>query len=387
MSEAFGIVRAGYDRIGPRYREWSQHSPVRLRWVEHLLSLLPEDSVVIELGCGSGEPATRLLADRHRVVGVEASYQQVRLAQTAAPQALLVQADLTRLVVAEESVDAVAMFYVLGHVPAAEHAPLLQRIAGWLRPGGVLLTSAPLGGGDDVEDDWLGVPMFFGGIGEEATRKALVAAGLSVETWEVVEEDEGHGRVVRFLWLVARKPTGSSHFAAGEVVLRREVLNGQLWMQSPVRVVADTPDCLAVVMRPGSPFEFCEHPTPHPWAAHTAWSGTTVLQLHRPGESYGAWKFFDEEGRFTHWYLNFDEPVVKHLGPVRCYDTDDHGIDLVLPAEGGWHWKDHDEPQAFVAEGRFSQAKADEVMRYAHSVAAQVEDGLRWWSAWDGWRP
>ena len=49
--------------------------------------------------------------------------------------------------------------------------------------------------------------MFFGGIGEEATRCAVLAAGLELETWEVMEEDEGAGNLVSFLWLIARRAT------------------------------------------------------------------------------------------------------------------------------------------------------------------------------------
>jgi hypothetical protein len=55
-------------------------------------------------------------------------------------------------------------------------------------------------------ENWLGVPMFFGGIGPEATRQAVAAAGLEVEGWETVSEDEGDGKVVSFLWITARRP-------------------------------------------------------------------------------------------------------------------------------------------------------------------------------------
>jgi cyclopropane fatty-acyl-phospholipid synthase-like methyltransferase len=207
VEDAFGTVRAGYDVIGPRYREWSRHSPVRLHWVGRLLDQLPPDSLVLDLGCGPGEPATRMLTEHHRVIGVDASYEQLRLAQHAAPTAAFVQADMTHLVVAPGSLDAVASFYALGHVPSDRHAPLMHAISTWLRPGGLLLTSAPLAPGDGHESDWLGVPMFFGGIGEAATRAALDNAGLHVEDWEVVPEDEGDGHIARFLWLTARKPT------------------------------------------------------------------------------------------------------------------------------------------------------------------------------------
>lgn len=207
MHQPFDAVRLGYDRIGSRYREWSAAGPVRLQWVARLLEELRPGSMILDLGCGSAEPATRLLSERHRVIGVDASFGQLSLARGAAPNAMLVQADMTRLALQNSTVDAVASFYALGHVPSHLHAPLFASIARWLRPGGVLLTSTPVGAGDGIEPNWLGVDMFFGGIGEQATREAVSAAGLQLETFEAVEEDEGEGRVVRFNWLIARKPT------------------------------------------------------------------------------------------------------------------------------------------------------------------------------------
>jgi len=160
--------------------------------------------VVVDLGCGPGEPVTRMLAEEHRVLGVDGSRVQLDLARSAAPTACLVQADMTRLALRPASVDAVVSFYALGHVPAERHAPLFEAIARWLRPGGLLLTSAPVGSGEVTDPDWLGVPMFFGGIGEEATLRAVAGAGLRLERLEIVE---GGGHLVRFLWLVARRPT------------------------------------------------------------------------------------------------------------------------------------------------------------------------------------
>jgi SAM-dependent methyltransferase len=205
VGEAFDTVTAGYDRIGDRYREWSHRSQVRLYWVRWLLNELPPGRVVVDLGCGPGEPATRMLAERHRVIALDGSMVQLRLAKKAAPSARLVRADMTSFALRSGSVDAISSFYALGHVPSQHHAAWFSAVAQWLRPGGILLTSAPLALGDSTEDDWLGVPMFFGGIGEEATRLAAEHSGLSIEVWQKVDEDEGGGRIVQFLWLVARK--------------------------------------------------------------------------------------------------------------------------------------------------------------------------------------
>ena len=68
------------------------------------------------------------------------------------------------------------------------------------------MTSAPLTPGAGVEEGWLGVPMFFGGIGRDATLTAVTDAGLTLESARVVEEDEGDGRTVGFLWVTATKP-------------------------------------------------------------------------------------------------------------------------------------------------------------------------------------
>jgi len=133
VGEAFDIVRSGYDRIVVRYREWSSVSPTRLNFVRRLLRGLTPGSLVVELGCGPGEPATRLLAAEHRVLALDASVAQLRLAREAAPTAALVQADMARLHLRAGSADAVASFYALGHLPSHEHAPLLNAIAHWLR--------------------------------------------------------------------------------------------------------------------------------------------------------------------------------------------------------------------------------------------------------------
>ena len=202
-------MRRGYDTIAERYAEWaaSFESPAA-EWIEKLEQRLPERSRVLDLGCGSGGPATRALAARHELVGVDVSERQLERARRLIPQARLLRADATEVEFEPESFDAVVSLFLFGHVPRAKQGPLLERIFGWLAPGGRLLVTLGTANADDeVEADWLGAPMFFASHDEEWNQRALKSAGFLVEEARVVPvEEPGHG-VVSFMWALARKPS------------------------------------------------------------------------------------------------------------------------------------------------------------------------------------
>lgn len=192
--------------------------------------------------------------------------------------------------------------------------------------------------------------------------------------------------------LTHRVDTGGtrSDFEPGRVVQRCEVLHGRLWLTHPVTVVDDRDGVLAVLLEPGSPFTFLDHPFGrHPWAGQDAWRSRTVLQLHRDGDPYSVWLFFDG-AVLTHWYVNLEAPVVRHPDGSGGghFDTDDHGIDIVVPADGSpWSWKDLDDPAAMVASGRITAAAADRIHAAARAVTALIDADDRWWAGWDTWTP
>jgi cyclopropane fatty-acyl-phospholipid synthase-like methyltransferase len=117
-----------------------------------------------------------------------------------------VQADATELEQLRQSLDAVVSLFMLGHVPRGEQGPLLRRIAGWLRPGGLLLATMATGGTEEVDPNWLGAPMYFASHTPEENRGLVRAAGLEIVRDRVIPHHEpGHGDV-SFMWLLARKP-------------------------------------------------------------------------------------------------------------------------------------------------------------------------------------
>jgi SAM-dependent methyltransferase len=210
------VVAAGYDEIAERYLAWSggQPSGARLRALELADRLIPAGAEVLELGCGAGLPMTARLAVARQLTGVDVSAEQIRRARENVPSATFLQADLTTVDRPAASLDAVVAFYALTHVPRERLPGLFERIARWLRPGGVFIAS--LGVEDDpggIDQDWLGVPMYFSQFSARVNRQLVEAAGLIVEEAEVLIEPEDRFDA-RFLWIVARAPGRADEHAS-----------------------------------------------------------------------------------------------------------------------------------------------------------------------------
>jgi len=181
-------------------------------------------------------------------------------------------------------------------------------------------------------------------------------------------------------------------WSEGEVILRREVLNdGRPWMEGAVIVVRDDEELLATYIAEGAPFHFPAGRWPtvsglHPWHGKQCWLGHGVLMLQRPGEAHAVWVFWQGARRdFAGWYVNIQEPFRR---TPHGYDTQDLELDIWVPKEGSWRWKDDELLEERVREGRFTPAQVTAVRAEGRRVVAELDAGRRWWdSAWADWRP
>jgi SAM-dependent methyltransferase len=176
-----------------------------MRWLGKVLERLAPGSAILDLGCGSGDPADVEMARQHAVTGVDISGAQIELARRNVPTGTFIHGDAGSVEFPAGSFDAVVSFYTLEHLPQ-EHGPLLRRIHGWLRPGGWLLLSTEADEAEGVVSTWLGVPMYFSSYGPEAVVRLAREAGFEIAEAEIEGQVEG-GEEIGYLWVVGRKGT------------------------------------------------------------------------------------------------------------------------------------------------------------------------------------
>lgn len=132
-----GIYRPGSTRLSwlvePGRRGFERHKLRLLR------RSLPPPAAIVEAGAGQGRFVAAARAAGYEVRGFEPSQRGVEVAMERGIE--LERADLDRVGIAPHSADGIVVWHVLEHLD--DPGAALERIGGWLRPGGSLLVGVP----------------------------------------------------------------------------------------------------------------------------------------------------------------------------------------------------------------------------------------------------
>lgn len=199
------VVAQGYDQVADAYAQLEQEATwPRMRWLAKLLAVLPSGASVLDLGCGSGDPADIALAQQHQVTGIDISEAQIIKARQNVPGGTFLRADLGSISFPPASFDAVVSFYTLEHVPREEHAAIFGRIVTWLRSGGYLLLGTEAAEHAGSVGTWLGVPMFFSSYDSATVQHLIRVAGMVIQE-TAIERQLEQGHEIAYLWVLAQK--------------------------------------------------------------------------------------------------------------------------------------------------------------------------------------
>ncbi len=198
VSKQKEIVRRGYDKVSYAYRGEAGADDLAgyEGWLAELSALVPENSPVLDLGCGCGLPVAQTLAAKFAVTGVDLSPVQIERARRLVPGARFICADMAEVDFAPASFAAVVSFYAIIHLPLEEQPALFARVRRWLQPGGYFLGIVGNRAWTGTEENWLGVTdatMAWSHADAETYQAWLAASGFEICRSDFIPEgDSGH---------------------------------------------------------------------------------------------------------------------------------------------------------------------------------------------------
>ncbi|UIX28592.1 class I SAM-dependent DNA methyltransferase [Streptomyces sp. GQFP] len=177
-----------FDAIGDRYDEAFPHKEGQVASAAWLVGSLPPGARVLDLGCGTGLPTSRQLAEAgFQVVGVDLSERMVAIAHKYVPTGVFHQADIADLRPGGPRdlgrFDAVTAFFSLLMLPRAEIPLALRTIHHLLLPDGLFALSMVEADVDDFSIPFIGSTIRVSGYLREELREVVEEAGF-----EIVEE-------------------------------------------------------------------------------------------------------------------------------------------------------------------------------------------------------
>ena len=91
------------------------------------------------------------------------------------------------------------------------------------------------------------------------------------------------------------------------------------------------------------------------------------------------------ERRFAGWYLNLEEPFRR---TAIGHDSQDLELDVWIPVDEDWRFKDEDMVEQRVREGRFTEEQAAAIRALGAQIATRLDHGERWWDErWASFEP
>jgi ubiquinone/menaquinone biosynthesis C-methylase UbiE len=183
-------VKDGYNAIAARYLAERSQASADVRLLDDFIERLPANAKVLDAGCGAGVPIGQKLSKHFQVTGVDFSEAQIELAKRNVPNAEFLCEDMTKLDFPENTFDGITSYYAIIHIPREEHGPLLANFYRMLKPGGLALLC--LGAEhliDDVDENYLGTPMYWSHYDTDTYLQMLKACGFSI-IWSQFVADE-----------------------------------------------------------------------------------------------------------------------------------------------------------------------------------------------------
>lgn len=174
-----------FDANSKKYEDAFAHDQGLLDFIQTIISRLPPNARVLDIGCGTGKPVSTSLADTgHSVIGIDLSPGMVEHSRKAVPNGTFKVADMTKYE-PEEKFDAILNILCLFQLNREQIEYMAVRWSQWVKPGGMLCICTmaaedvdPEGKGKGYDaDGWCARDVLFKFMGERDGMTVFTRVG------------------------------------------------------------------------------------------------------------------------------------------------------------------------------------------------------------------
>lgn len=194
-----------FNELGDRYATQFPNKQGQIHAGAWLIGRLDRAARVLDVGCGTGVPTARQLADAGlQVVGIDISPTMLALAAELVPEATFRNVDA--LDIAESGFDAAVAFFSLMLLPRHEIEQSLAVLHEVVKPGGYLALGMVEADLDDAPITFMGTEVRISGYPRNELRRVVAGAGFEVLKIEAVTYVPDMSDPEIQLYVYCRKP-------------------------------------------------------------------------------------------------------------------------------------------------------------------------------------
>ena len=177
-----------FTEIYTAYQDAFDRVPLQVRSTEWMISQLPRNAKVLDVGCGTGKPVCELLADAGiDVNGIDITPKMIEIANVQVPKAKFEVADARDWEPPSgmQFDGVISCFAFIAAVTQTDIRGLFPRVYNWLKPGGVFVFGTVAMDLENVHIKWLGRDVVGSSLDTDQCLTAIKHAGFVIEKHEL----------------------------------------------------------------------------------------------------------------------------------------------------------------------------------------------------------
>ncbi len=190
-----------YDRVAEGFAKSRDKTLFERKWLDRMLAHTQPPRRVLDLGCGSGNPIARYLADRRaQITGVDGSPAMLALFRRTLPGARAVEADMRGLDLGERF-EAILAWNSFFHLSPDDQRAMFPVFAAHAAPSAVLMFTAGPRAGEPV-GEVEGEPVYHASLAPEEYKALLDENGFDLLSFAPEDPDCN----LHTIWMARRRP-------------------------------------------------------------------------------------------------------------------------------------------------------------------------------------